>query len=59
MVSRVKCKFSSVIIVFPFFIKVVELVGGGSVINVAYPIKFYTMKPFCTAADFKNKKRQI
>ena len=40
--SRVMCQVSSVTLLFFSFLldKVVELVGGGSVINGAYPVKF-------------------
>ena len=39
--SPVTCHMSNVIIFFSFlFYKVVKLVGGGSVINGAYPVEF-------------------
>ena len=37
-VSRVWCQVSYFFLLLLFFYKVVELVGGGSVINVAYPV---------------------
>ena len=43
-VSRVRCLVSHIFFYFIFFYKVVGLVGGGSVINGAYPVKFYTVK---------------
>ena len=36
--SRVRCHMSHIIILFFYLDKVVELVGGGSVINGAYPV---------------------
>ena len=38
-VSHVMCQVSHI-----FFYKVVELVGGGCVINGAYPVYFYDIK---------------
>ena len=41
--SGVTCEVSGVtFFIFIFFDKVVELVGGGSVINEAYPVQFVT-----------------
>ena len=44
--SRVTCHMSHVTCHFFFFLdKVVELIGGGSVINGAYPVQFYEKLP--------------
>ena len=42
-VSHVTCCVSHVTIYIYLFFKVVKLVGGGSVINRAYPIQFYRL----------------
>ena len=39
-----------------FFDKVIELVGGGSGINGAYPIKFYTYRPYFVPKSVWNRR---
>ena len=43
-VSHVMCHLSHVMCQIFFFYKVVKLIGGGSVINGAYPVKYLMYK---------------
>ena len=50
--SRVKCQLSGVTVTF--FDTMLDLVSGGSVINKAYPVLFYSVPAVCLAIRVAN-----
>ena len=50
--SHVICRVSGVTLSFFFFYKLMEVFGGGSVINEAYPSSFWVFKKVVASGTF-------